>query len=63
MAERKGYETKIAEVDAKIQLICDELEIEVGLKSATKERRTVESIDRIGINKIKWFSDNLLKLS
>ena len=36
MAERKGYEAKIAEVDAKIQLICDELEIEVGLKSATK---------------------------
>jgi len=38
MAERKGYEGKIAEIDAKIQHICDELGSEVGLKSATKER-------------------------
>ncbi|MBM3894798.1 hypothetical protein FJ366_04355 [Candidatus Dependentiae bacterium] len=41
MAERKGYEGKIAEIDAKIQHICKELGIEVGLETATKkERRT-----------------------
>ena len=41
MAERKGYEGKIAEIDAKIQHICKELGIEVGLEaSAKKERRT-----------------------
>jgi len=41
MAERKGYEGKIAEIDAKIQHVCKELGIEVGLETATKkERRT-----------------------
>jgi hypothetical protein len=41
MAERKGYEAKIAELDAKIHHICKELGIEVGLETATKiERRT-----------------------
>ena len=40
MAERKGYEAKIAEIDAKIQHICGELGVEGGLKSATKERRS-----------------------
>jgi len=40
MAERKEYEGKIAEIDAKIQHICNVLGIAVGLKSATKERRT-----------------------
>jgi hypothetical protein len=41
MAERKGYEAKIAEIDAKIQHICKELGIEVGLEaSAKKQRRT-----------------------
>ena len=36
MAERKGYEAKIAEVDAKIQLICRELSLDVwtGSKAA-----------------------------
>ncbi len=36
MAERKGYEAKIAEIDAKIQHICGELGVEGGLKSASK---------------------------
>jgi hypothetical protein len=41
MAERKGYEAKISEIDAKIQHICKELGIEVGLEApAKKERRT-----------------------
>ncbi len=41
MVERKGYEAKISEIDAKIQHICRELGIEVGLEgSAKKERRT-----------------------
>jgi hypothetical protein len=41
MAERKGYEAKISEIDAKIQHICRELGIEVGLEgSAKNERRT-----------------------
>ena len=41
MADRKGYEAKISEIDAKIQHICKELGIEVGLETATKkERRT-----------------------
>ena len=41
MTERKGYEAKISEIDAKIQHICKELGIEVGLDApASKERRT-----------------------
>ncbi len=41
MAERKGYEGKIAEIDAKIQHICNELGIDVGLEAPSKkERRT-----------------------
>ena len=41
MTERKGYEAKISEIDAKIQHICKELGIEVGLEApAKKERRT-----------------------
>ena len=41
MAERKGYEAKIAELDAKIHHICKELGIDVGLEEAAKnERRT-----------------------
>ena len=41
MAERKGYETKISELDAKIHHICEELGIDVGLEEAAKkERRT-----------------------
>lgn len=41
MAERKGYEGKIAEIDAKIQHVCKELGIDVGLEAtARKERRT-----------------------
>jgi hypothetical protein len=41
MAERKSYDAKIADIDAKIQHICGELGIEVGLKeSAKKQRRT-----------------------
>jgi hypothetical protein len=41
MTERKGYEAKIAEIDAKIQHVCKELGIEVGLEApAKKERRT-----------------------
>ena len=41
MAERNGYEAKISEIDAKIQHICKELGIDVGLTAATKkERRT-----------------------
>ncbi len=40
MAERKGYEAKIAEIDAKIQDICEELVVEVGLEAARKERRS-----------------------
>lgn len=41
MTERKGYEAKISEIDAKIQHICKELGIEVGLEaSERKERRT-----------------------
>ena len=40
MAERKGYEAKIAEIDAKIQHICEELGVEVGLEAAKKERRS-----------------------
>lgn len=41
MAERKGYEAKISEIDAKIQHICKELGIEVGLEApAKKERRS-----------------------
>jgi len=41
MAERKGYEAKISEIDAKIQHICKALGIEVGLEApAKKERRT-----------------------
>lgn len=41
MVERKGYEAKISEIDAKIQHICRELGIEVGLEgSAKNERRT-----------------------
>ncbi len=39
MAERKGYEAKIAEIDAKIQHICEELGIDVGLESAAKKER------------------------
>lgn len=37
MAERKGYEAKIAEIDAKIQHICKELGLEVG--TGTKEAK------------------------
>jgi hypothetical protein len=41
MAERKGYEAKISELDAKIHHICKELGIDVGLEEAAKkERRT-----------------------
>ena len=41
MAERKGYETKISEIDSKIQHVCKELGIDVGLEAtARKERRT-----------------------
>jgi hypothetical protein len=41
MAERKGYEAKISEIDAKIQHICKELGIDVGLEAQSKkERRT-----------------------
>lgn len=41
MAERKEYEAKIADIDAKIQHVCKELGIAVGLEaSAKKERRT-----------------------
>jgi len=41
MAERKGYEGKIAEIDARIQHICNELGIDVGLEAPSKkERRT-----------------------
>jgi hypothetical protein len=41
MAERKGYEGKIAEIDTKIQLICKELGIELELEApAKRERRT-----------------------
>ncbi len=41
MAERKGYEAKISEIDAKIHHICKELGIEVELEApAKKERRT-----------------------
>lgn len=40
MAERKGYEAKIAEIDAKIQDICEELVVEVGLEAARKKRRS-----------------------
>ena len=39
MTERKGYEAKISEIDAKIQHICKELGIEVGLETATKKQR------------------------
>ena len=41
MAERQGYEAKIAEIDAKIQHICTELglDVETGTKVA-KGRRT-----------------------
>jgi hypothetical protein len=37
MAERKGYEAKIAEIDAKIQHICKELSLDV--RSGTKVAR------------------------
>lgn len=37
MAERKGYEGKIAKIDAKIKHICKELENDVGLESAAKK--------------------------
>ncbi len=41
MAELKGYEAKISEIDAKIQNIRKELGIEVGLDvPVKKERRT-----------------------
>jgi hypothetical protein len=43
MDERKGYEGKIAEIDAKIQHICKELRVEVSLKAARKEPRSVMS--------------------
>ena len=39
MAERKGYEAKISEIDAKIQHICNELGIDVGQEVATKKQR------------------------
>ena len=39
MAERKSYEAKIAEIDAKIQHVCAELGIEVGLEVADKKKR------------------------
>ena len=39
--ERRGYEAKIAEIDSKIQHICEELGIEVGSGAeAKKGRRT-----------------------
>lgn len=37
MAERKGYEAKISEIDAKIQHICKELGIDVGLEAPEKK--------------------------
>jgi hypothetical protein len=41
MAERKGYEAKIAEIDAKIQHICKELGLDVGTGTKrAKGRRT-----------------------
>ncbi len=41
MAERKGYEAKIAEIDAKIQHICTELGLDVETRTkVTKGRRT-----------------------
>ena len=39
MVERDGYEAKISEIDAKIQYICKELGIEVGLKAPAKKER------------------------
>ena len=49
MAERKGYEGKIAKIDAKIKHICKELENDVGLESAAKKewplRLSREEID------------------
>ncbi len=39
MVERKGYEAKISEIDAKIQYICKELGIDVGLKAPAKKER------------------------
>lgn len=38
MAERKGYEAKISELDAKIHHICKELGIDVGLEVAAKKK-------------------------
>jgi hypothetical protein len=37
MAERKGYEAKIAEIDAKIQHICKELELDLGTGAGAKK--------------------------
>jgi hypothetical protein len=39
MAERKEYEGKVAEIEAKIQHVCAELGIEVGLEVAAKKKR------------------------
>jgi hypothetical protein len=48
LVERKGHEAKISEIDTKIQNICGELGIDVGLESeAKKERRSRMSGEEI----------------
>lgn len=39
MTERKAYEAKLSEIDAKIHHICGELGLDVGLESAAKQER------------------------
>ena len=65
--ERKGYETKIQELDAKIESICGELGIEVGevggsKKKAKRTRMSGEEIDRRIVDAIKAAPDGISQI-
>jgi len=59
MAERKGYEGKIAEIDSKIQHICRESNLDVGTDAkAAKGRRTRMSGATIAERVVKVLKNN-----
>jgi hypothetical protein len=67
MAERKGYEAKIAEIDAKIQHICTELGLNVGtgakVASGRRTRMSGEAIEAKILDVLKNAPEGLSQIA